>query len=345
MRDGQFIVDADGHVMDFNEHCYQPNLPPALARRRQYFPTQAWDRNQAPTGDRGRCPLTPAEQLADIDQEGIDLQILYPTIGLGIGDIREPDYQAALCRAYNDWVSGFCRAAPERLKAVAIVPVLDAKAACEELNRAVAELDLIGVMFPTFLRGRNVADEQFWPIYAEAEKLGVPVALHASGSETGDVGRFGNFLGVHIWSHVPEQMISLTSCLLAGLPEMFPTLRLGFMESGAGWVPFWMEHLDGEVEKRPWDAPRLKARPSEYMKSGRIFYGCEPEERTIPYVAQWVGEDVLMYASDYPHWDSEWPHTVSELWERDDLTPGLKRKLLCDNALRFYSIQVPVVAR
>jgi uncharacterized protein len=108
------------------------------------------------------------------------------------------------------------------------------------------------------------------------------------------------------------------------------------MEAGAGWVPFWMEHLDGELEKRPFDAPLCKEKPSTYMTSGRAYYACETEEKTIPYVTGWVGEDVLLYASDYPHWDSEWPNTVRTLLERPDISPTLARKILGDNAKRFY---------
>lgn len=342
MRDGIYIVDADGHVIERQDDCYRRHLPPEYARRGQFFPSQGWDRNQAPFGDRGRAPATPQENLADNDQEGIDLQILYPTIALNIGEIRDADYQAALCRAYNTWVSEYCSADPNRLKAVAIVPVKDPTAACRELNHAVGNLGLVGAMIPTFVRGRNVADPYYWPIYEEAQRLGVPVGFHATGSETGDVGRFDHFLGVHVWSHVPEQMIAVTSVILGGIPEQFPRLRIAFLESGCGWLPFWMEHLEGEWEKRPGDAPLCKEEPSVYMRSDRIYYACEPEEKTIPYVAQWFSEDQLLYASDYPHWDSEWPDTVRTLTERDDLTPTLKRKILGENALRYYGLEVPV---
>jgi len=113
------------------------------------------------------------------------------------------------------------------------------------------------------------------------------------------------------------------------------------MESGAGWVPFFMEHMDGEFEKRPWDAPLCKAKPSEYVTCGRAYFSCEPEEKTIPYVLGWVGEDHIIYASDYPHWDSEWPHTVDELMGREDIEPRVKAKILGQNALRFYDLKAP----
>jgi len=134
-------------------------------------------------------------------------------------------------------------------------------------------------------------------------------------------------------------MISVISCVYGGIFEKFQRLRVGFMESGAGWVPFFMEHMDGEFEKRPWDAPLCKAKPSEYMTCGRAYFSCEPEEKTIPYVVGWIGEDNILYASDYPHWDSEWPHTVDELMKRGDIEPRLKAKILGQNALRFYDLK------
>ena len=344
MRDGIHIVDGDGHVIDLPHRCYKKYLPEVYARRNVFFPNAGWERRFTPAGDLGKDPATPQEMMADMDLEGIDIAILYPTSALRIGEIREPEYQAALCRAYNDFISDWCLANPGRLKAVAIVPTQDPTEAARELDRAVSRLGLVGLMFPSFIPGRNAAEPFFYPIYEEAERLGVPVAMHASGDETATPQRFNNFLGAHTWSHLPEQMVSVISVIYGGILERFSRLRVGFMESGAGWVPFMMEHMDGEFEKRPFDAPLCKEKPSVYMTSGRAYYSCEPEEKTIPYVAQWVGEENLLYASDYPHWDSEWPHTVDELITRQDLTESFKAKVLGQNASRFYGLQAPVPA-
>jgi len=213
-----------------------------------------------------------------------------------------------------------------------------------ELHRAVVDLGLVAGMLPTYVQGLNLGDKALWPLYAEAQQLDVAVGAHATGGETGDRGRHRSFLGVHICSHVPEQMVSLTSVVLGGIFEQFPRLRYGFLEAGCGWVPFWMEHMDEEWEKRRDEAPLCTAKPSTYIKSGRCYFGCEPEEGTLPFAAQHVGEDVLLYASDYPHWDSDWPHTVKTVRERTDMSDQLKRKVLADNALRFYGLKAAVPA-
>jgi predicted TIM-barrel fold metal-dependent hydrolase len=336
------IVDADAHLRDNVDNCYRPYLEAPYNRRGIFWPADGFDRSKG--GLLGKRDVDAPTQLADMDIEGIDVSILYPTTGLGIGRIYEPDYAVALCRAYNNWVHDYCQADPRRLKAVALLPLQDPDAAVRELHRAVTDLGLVGGMIPTFVRGLNLGDKVLWPLYAEAERLDVPIAAHATGGETGDMGRFRSFLGIHICSHVPEQMISLTAVVLGGIFERFPRLRVGFLEAGCGWVPFWMEHMDEEWEKRRDEAPECKERPSVYITSGRCYFGCEPEEKTLPFAAEHVGEDVLLYASDYPHWDSDWPNTVRTLRERTDLSPTLKRKVLGENALRFYGLPAPVPA-
>ena len=151
---------------------------------------------------------------------------------------------------------------------------------------------------------------------------------------------FETLLDMHTFSHAPEQLIACTAVLYSGLLEQFPTLRVAFLEAGAGWVPFWMEHMDDEWSKRKFDAPMLKMPPSEYMRSGRVFVSCEPEEKTLPYVAEWLGEDHILFPSDYPHWDSTFPEAVDELMERQDVTDQLKRKIFCDTPQRLYGFTV-----
>ncbi len=337
MAGDMVVIDADGHARD-NDEIYARYLEPPYNTRAVIYPRDQWDRRQGET--LGKLHVDSPGQLAALEEEGIDLQVLYPTGGLRIGEISDKRYAAALCRAYNSWLHVFCAADPRRLRGVALIPVQDPPQAVTELRRAVLELGMVGAMFPTWIPGHNVADEIFDPIYAEAESLGVPVSMHATGGETSAIGRFSHFLGVHAHSHAPEQMIAVTSIVLGGVLEKFPRLRVGFLEAGCGWVPYWMEHLDEEWEKRKFDAPLLRDEPSATIRNGRCFFACEPEEKTIPYVTQWIGEDVLLYASDFPHWDSGFPFTVRTLRERADLSDELKRKILGANALSYYGFTV-----
>jgi predicted TIM-barrel fold metal-dependent hydrolase len=117
------------------------------------------------------------------------------------------------------------------------------------------------------------------------------------------------------------------------------------MEGNCGWIPFLMDRMDEEFELRGWrEAPLLTAKPSEYLLSDRFFFGFEVEESTLPYIAERIGVHKLLFASDYPHWDSAWPHSVEHFTGRDDLTVEQKRTILGDNPQRFYGFTARVPA-
>lgn len=340
MKNGMWIVDADAHVVE-GEEAHLERVPEPYRRRQSLFPSDGFDRYQNGTLN-PKKPKDAVQNLADNDREGIDVQVLYPTAGLFFSRIREREFCIALARAYNDFLRDWCSADPRRLKGMALVPLhVDTRAAIEEMERAMGTLGMVGVMVNTFDRSRNVAHRDFWPFYEVCSQQRVPVAFHASGSDTLElVCHFDNFLAIHTLSHVPEQLIACTAVIYSGLLECFQELRVAFLEAGCGWIPFWMEHMDEEWEKRRFDAPLLRAKPSEYLRCGRVFVSCEPKEKTLPSVAEWLGEGQLLFASDYPHWDSDFPHAVSTLADRTDVTPELKRKIFSANPRRFYGLEI-----
>jgi len=186
----------------------------------------------------------------------------------------------------------------------------------------------------------DFGDALYDPIYAAAERLGVGLGFH-TGTSADSLGglRFRKFLSAHTIDHPAEQMMALIATVIGGVFERFPTLSIAYLESGIGWVPYMMDRLDEEVEKRgAVEAPYLTRLPSEYVTSGRIYFGVECEEKTIPDSLRWGLEDTLLYSSDYPHWDGDWPHTVKAVRERGDLSASTKQKMLHDNVVRFYKL-------
>jgi predicted TIM-barrel fold metal-dependent hydrolase len=329
------IVDADGHVLESLSEVRE-FLDPRW-QRSSLFPRDEWDRDLR--GKLGQEPSAPQDQLVAMDQDGIDVMVLYPTFGLGIGMIHEVDYATALTRAYNDWLNHFCQTNPARLKFVALLAPQDPAAAAQELRRAVEERGAVGALVPTHVpQHPDWGHRSYDPIYAEAERLDVGLGYHTttSGQSLG-AQRFQSFLSAHTLDHPAEQMIALIGTVIGGVFERFPRLRVAYLESGVGWVPYLMDRLDEEVEKRgAEEAAYLTKRPSEYILSGRVFFGVECEEKTIPDGVRWGLGDTLLYASDYPHWDGDWPHTVQSVRQRQDLSENVKRKMLHDNAFRFY---------
>jgi uncharacterized protein len=227
-----------------------------------------------------------------------------------------------------------------RLQSVALLPVQDPKAAALELRRAVSELGHVGAMLAadgTHLLG----DERFLPVYEEADRLGVMLGIHASGSHLGGAGvdLFPRFIQAHTCSHAFGQMRQLTSIVFEGIPERFPRLRIAFLEAGCGWAPYWMERMDDEYAKRAEEAPALRKKPSDYIRSGSIYFSCEADEWLLPQAVKLVGENQIVYASDFPHWDHSFPGSIDEIKERGDITDVQKRKILADNTRRLYGLK------
>jgi hypothetical protein len=111
-----------------------------------------------------------------------------------------------------------------------------------------------------------------------------------------------------------------------------------FLEAGAGWVPYWMERLDEHYEYMAPAVPLMKKTFSEYMRSEQVYYSFEPDEHTLNFVMDYVGEDRLVFASDYNHGDSKFPHTVEAVTGRKNLSESQMHKLMGDNAARLYNI-------
>src|SRR5947207_2943477 len=135
-----------------------------------------------------------------------------------------------------------------------------------------------------------------------------------------------------------EHFVQLTSMIFEGVPEKFPRLRVAFLEAGCGWAPYWMERMDDEYAKRRSEAPALKKRPSEYVRSGTIYFSCEADEWLLPQALERVGENQIVYASDFPHWDNSYPGSLDEIKNRGDIGEAQKQKILGGNARRLYGL-------
>jgi len=333
------VIDADGHVTETQEQVARYLDEPYRRRpgNMPFYPWDGWDRRML--GTLGEYAGTAEAWLQAMDRGGMETAVLYPTLGLFMSFLRDRPWAVALCRAYNSFMHEEFTKKSARLKAVALLPLQDPEAAALELRRAVRELGCVGAMLAA--DGSHVlGDARFTPIYEEAARLDTMLGVHASGSHLGGGGLelFPAFIQTHTCSHAFGQMRQLTSLIFEGVPERFPSLRLAFLEAGCGWAPYWIERMDEEYAKRAAEAPRLKKKPSEYVRSGKIYFSCEADECLLPQALQLIGEQQIVYASDYPHWDGSYPHSIAELRERDDLSEAQKRQIFADNARRLYRL-------
>jgi uncharacterized protein len=285
----------------------------------------------------------PKARLIDMGSEGIDIAVLF---GGGIGGtipaLEDAAFATEMARARNTWVAEYCSENPARLKGTAVLPQQDISAAVKELRRAATELGFVGVSFLPNLRGRHMGDPYFFPIYEEAERLNVPICVHMFlgryGSEATGTLRVDKFFYSHLFGHSFEQMIALAVVMGEGLLDRFPKLRFVFLESGCGWLPYWLYRLNEHYEVLGNQVPALKTAPSELLTRGQLYFSCEADEPEIAHVIETIGDDWIVFASDYSHFDSRFPGASQPIIENRELSDASKRKILNDNARRLYSL-------
>jgi predicted TIM-barrel fold metal-dependent hydrolase len=291
--------------------------------------------------------FSPEAQLHDMDREGIDQAFLYPSFGLFVlaTDDIEPALAAALARAYNSWLADFCAAGDGRLHAVAMLSLQDPAAAASEARRCAEELGFRAAFVrPNPVGGRNFDDPAYDQIWEVMSAHAMALGLHEGGfPRLPQVvkGRLTHPEQVHICCHPMEQMIAAVSFIYGGVLERFPGLRVAFLEAGCGWVPFWLRRMDEHWENstgRDFGVHHaLSVAPSEYFRR-QCFVSADAGEQMLSHVVDLIGEDRIVFSTDYPHPDSPWPHAVEEFLALPGVTETAKRKILWDNAMSLYGM-------
>jgi len=284
----------------------------------------------------------PGARLGDMDAEGIDQAILYPSIGLYFWAVPDPARAVQLARAYNDWLAGYCAADPDRLFGAAMLPMQDPAAAAAELRRAALELGFPAAFVrPNPSLGRSLPHRDYDVVWAAAEELGIPVGVHEGSSvivPTLGSDRPFNPLVLHAVSHSFEEMLACAQLIAFGVLERHPELRVVFLESSGGWVPFWLERLDEQAEGFGGFCPEMRLAPSEYFaRQCTISY--EVDEATLPALLPFIGADRVVWGSDYPHHDATFPGVLDALRATmAPLLPAEQARVLGVNARRLYDL-------
>ncbi|MGH7825157.1 MAG: amidohydrolase family protein [Candidatus Binatia bacterium] len=281
-------------------------------------------------------------QLKAMDSEGLDVAALYPSIGLGIM-MREQvngGLAAAIARGYNNWLYDFCQADPKRLKGVAMLSFHDVSEAVKEAERAVAKLGFVGVFArPEPLRNLPWHSRYYDTLWSCLENLGVPLGFHsaAAAGEVPQIGdRFGdNLLLRHVCAHPMENMLAMVDIIGGGVLERHPKLKVAFLECYCGWVAFLLHRLDNAMEKGRFPTAG-KLTPSEFFK--RQCWISTEHEKELPMIIKLIGDDNIVFSTDYPHGDSDFPHAVDEFLEMDGVSKESQKKILWDNCARLYGI-------
>jgi predicted TIM-barrel fold metal-dependent hydrolase len=367
MRDGLRIVDTDCHQMEPADVWTRWIVPEFRERAPQLVPGGRENLVEGePLTAEGKYPFHTPEfiaallrgmqrfesaraagfdapsRLADMDREGVDVQILYPTVGgqlLG-REFRDPALLAACCRAYNEWSADYCAAAPTRLRWAAMLPLQEPTLAIEEARRAVGAGAIAFYVRPNPIRGRSLHHRDHDPLWAEVERLGRPICIHDSGSP--HLPSFGERMDTHTTGHIVahpfEAMAAMTGLIWYGTFERFPQMTAVHVEADAGWLPYLLQRMEQHWEfSANAEHPDLRMRPTDYFRRN-VFVACRGDERTLPSVVELVGDDNVVFNTDYPHPDGTWPWGLARLTAQP-IPEASKRKILWDNAARAFRLE------
>jgi len=280
-------------------------------------------------------------RLKDLDKEGIDLQVVYPNIMALAPLLDDVELTAAMCRAYNNYVAEKCRLYDGRVRAIAAVPLQDPALAAKELRRAVKDLGLIGVVIPGIAGKRNLDDPFFEPFFHEANELGAAVGVHwitgcfdSPGQE-----RFKDpYFYIHMVGMPFNLMIGIMTLIGGGVMEKYPRIKFVFLEIGAAWLPYWMWRMDDHYSRSMHHPDGVPKKPSDYVRSESCFVSCEPDEEGLSHTVDVLGSERIVFASDYPHGDCDFPHSVTKFRKRTDISDEIKEKILWKNPARLYGL-------
>ena len=303
-------------------------------------PTSAYSRSKVGYGVGSQTLTEPDARLRDLDRLGIDVQVIYP--GVTFAQMtRDVLFEAALYRAYNSFMAEACSPQADRLKWAALVPLRHVPSAVREVERASGLGATVLVLYGT-AGDQMLGSSTLEPFWGAAEAAGLPLAIH--------VGRSFPALAEVVESAFAATGFSLTlpilmaffSLIEGGVLDRHPGLRFAFLEAGSLWVPFLADRLDHYydimcVKGHPWTWRLPAERPSVYLRRGQLYVTPEAEDRWLPEIVDMVGEDHVMYASDMPHVEMR-DNAAEEYLERADLSDTVKRKILGENAARFYRL-------
>ena len=294
----------------------------------------------APADRLGSADLSaPAARLRDLDANGIDVQMLFPS-SLYACMGADPFFEAAMFRAYNRYVGRQCKANPKRLKWSGLLPLRDAR----EGIAAVQEMQELGataaVVFGT-AGDRLLSHKSFVPIWDEFGRVGLPLCVHMGRSYP----PFDQLVETRLEAHViamgiPAQL-AFVALVAQGMLDRYPDLKVAFVEFGADWLFYVVGRLGHylpsyRVDPTVREMGRLPQKTIEdYLKSGRVFVSPEARDPMLVPEMALIGERQILFSSDFPHGEGR-DNAANELLERADLTEVQKQQILYDNSVRFY---------
>lgn len=282
----------------------------------------------------------PLRRLALMDAQGIGVSVLYPSMMLGISDVRDPDMQAAYAEVYNEWMSDFCATDYTRLYWGAVVPTADVGSCVRAASRAI-EAGACSVMVPPIFdhAQTSLSDERLAPLHDLLNETGVPLVAHAINPANGSLS-----ISRHLHDRVQWQMgysfqnqLATMHVLDSDLLARYPNLRIGFFEGDLGWFPHWFERLDETFRKM---ALVSRTRTDRVIADFRrqCVVSADMNDPLLYPAVEYVGSEYVLFASDWPHHDGTFPDPIVQIRDHSALSDRQKRDIFVHAPASFYGI-------
>lgn len=290
-------------------------------------------------GKKGIRRLTdPQRRIKDQDRDGIQAEVLYGILGAS-QRLNDPEAATELMRIYNDWLADFCDACPGRFAGLASIPNHDVGAAVVEIERVARRGALKGLEVANTLDMRPLYDTAWEPLWRAVHDGGLPVHFHTIGSKRPDMAGLAPLQqrqahAVYITGFQLGMAKILMEIIYGGVLQAHAGIRVVIGESGIGWIPYLLERMDLEWEDQYKDLT-LTMKPSDYWH--RQCKATYQSDKIGIRLLDVLGEDNVMWGSDFPHPDGVWPDSQEFIAkELGHLPKEIRAKVVCENAGRLY---------
>lgn len=277
----------------------------------------------------------PAARLVEMDQDGVDAEVLYPTPRLSQAIIANQDveYHHTMVRAYNDWISEYAGYAPSRFGGLAILPNRGVEEAVAEMDRVLDRPGIRGMVMATYPNGSLEITPEDDKVFGALAERGIPLNIHVSLSQTMPAAHKAKLPGYGRFFDAPNRMIDL---IFAGVLDRFPELDVVFAEVDFGWIPYVKEQIDNNYRRlNPVSQFNLEMLPSEYIER-HMHFGYMTDTFGLRSL-EFVGAERVLWSNDYPHISADWPNSWRTIQAAfSGIDPQKRRLILAENAQRLY---------
>jgi predicted TIM-barrel fold metal-dependent hydrolase len=357
LEDGTLAVLQEGQPLERLISNISCGLP--YEERRPFDPAPGENYENSPgTG-------SPQQRLQEQDKDGVDAEVLFPgNVGPGFWrGIRNDDAYKSVIRAYNDWLAEeYCAQAPERLIGVGVIPITNIADAVDEVKHCAAlRLKAVAIdSFPAGNRYPTTDDDRFWAAVIDLDlaltihvEFGFPRRSRGAAAVTGPSFKYPRQPDPE--HHVPDVIErfnkygfrgskQVVQMIWAGIFDRFPKLNIYVAEVQIGWVPNWLDQMDNEYGRQQFWAervlglPRLRRMPSEYAREN-CYWGFNRNPTGVRIARREMDIAKVMWASDFPHLESDWPNSQRVIQENFSGVPeDDKRKMIVGNAVEYFNL-------